>query len=65
MSPESRIVEEVRERAMKISAKFGHDLHRYAQHLKEVEKQHSEQVVDQITVVKTPEPKNRRDNTAQ
>jgi hypothetical protein len=61
MIEDSPIVEEVRRRAGEISRRYGDDLHRYAEHLKEVERQHRELVVEQITVVpaKKPEPFSR------
>ena len=36
MGYESPIIKEVRERRMKISAAYGHDIHRYCQHLMEL-----------------------------
>ena len=54
MNPESPIVEEVRQRAMEISARFDHDLDKYAAHLKEIERQCQDRVVSQVTVVKAP-----------
>ncbi len=51
MSGDGPIVAEVRERAMRISERFGHDLRRYAAHLKQVEEAHRSRVVGQITVV--------------
>jgi phosphoserine phosphatase len=52
MTTDSPIVAEVRQRAMEISARFGHDLDKYAAHLKEIERQHSDRVVSQVTVVR-------------
>ena len=54
MSDESPIVKEVRDRAMEISERSGHDLHRYAEHLRQCEQEHQERVVNQITVVASP-----------
>ncbi len=54
MTADSPIVEEVRRRAAELSARFGDDLRRYAQRLREIETQHAERVVDQVTVVKSP-----------
>ena len=51
MSQDSSIVNEVRDRALHISERFGHDLHEYVRHLREREKEHPERVVDQITIV--------------
>ena len=53
MTSESPIVQEVRERAMKISERFGHDLHKYGEYLREQEKQHPERVVNQIAVIRS------------
>jgi hypothetical protein len=38
MTYESPIVQEVRERAMKISERFGHDLHKYCEYLRDQKK---------------------------
>jgi hypothetical protein len=54
MNADSPIVEEVRRRAADLSARFGDDLRSYADHLREIEAQHRERVVDQVTVVKSP-----------
>lgn len=51
MSKDSPIVKEVRKRAMEISARSGHDLNRYFQHLQEVQKRFGDRLVSQITVV--------------
>ncbi len=51
MSEDSPIVEEVRQRRHEISERFGHDLARYAEHLKEIEEEHRDRVVSQVTVV--------------
>ncbi len=53
MSADSILVEEVRRRSMAISARYDHDLRKYAEHLREVEKQHATHVVDQVTVVRS------------
>ena len=37
MSIDSPIVEEVRRRRRELSEHYGHDLHRYAEHLREIE----------------------------
>jgi hypothetical protein len=50
---ESRIVREVRERATQIEARFGHDLHKYCEYLREQEKEHPDHMVDQIAVVRS------------
>lgn len=51
MKADSPIVEEVRERAERLSERFGHDLRRYAAHLKEIESAHRDRLVSQVTVV--------------
>ena len=48
---DSSIVEEVRERAQRISERFGHDLRAYARHLKEIEDRNRSRVVSPVTVV--------------
>ncbi len=53
MVEESPIVREVRERAMQIEARFGHDLHKYCEHLREQEKKHPDRIVDQVAVVRS------------
>ncbi len=57
---ESPIVEEVRQRAMEISARYGHDLKRYFEHLLEFQKQFESRLVNQRTVIKSPEPAHLR-----
>jgi phosphoserine phosphatase len=54
MKDDSPIVEEVRRRRMEISARFDHDLEKYAAHLKEVERQYADRVVNQVTVIRAP-----------
>ncbi|RJP39715.1 MAG: hypothetical protein C4547_03380 [Phycisphaerales bacterium] len=51
MKADSPIVREVRERALQISQRFGHDLKAYAAYLKRIEEQHRDRVVSRITVV--------------
>jgi phosphoserine phosphatase len=53
MKADSALVEEVRKRAMALSARYDHDLRKYAEHLREIERAHEEQVVNQVTVVQT------------
>jgi hypothetical protein len=53
MMQESPIVQEIRERALKISERFNHDLQNYCEYLNEQEKKHPEKIVDQITVVQS------------
>jgi hypothetical protein len=57
MNDESPIVREVRERAMKIEERFCFDAHAYCEYLREQEKKHPERVVDQITVVRSRDPR--------
>jgi len=59
MVGDSPIVEEVRRRAHAISARYDHDLEKYAEHLREIEKQNDERVVNQVTVVRR-DPKDRK-----
>ena len=54
MNADSPIVAEVRQRALEISARFDHDLEKYAAHLKEIERQYQDRVVSQITVIRPP-----------
>jgi hypothetical protein len=51
---ESPVVQEVRERATQIEARFDHDLHKYCEYLREQEKKHPDRVVDQIAVIRLP-----------
>jgi len=39
MTTESPIVDEVRARAERISARFGHDMHRYCEHLRQKQRE--------------------------
>jgi len=52
MSADSPIVEEVRRRREEISRRYDDDLRKYGEHLRDVQQQHKDRVVDQITVVK-------------
>jgi len=52
MTVDGPIVEDVRRRAMQLSERFGHDLRKYVEHLKEIEEKHRSRVGNQITVVK-------------
>ena len=54
MNADSPIVAEVRKRALEISARFDHDLEKYAAHLKEIERQYGGRVVNQVTVIRPP-----------
>jgi hypothetical protein len=54
MKADSPIVEEVRRRRMEISARFDHDLEKYLTHLREIERQYQERVVNQVTVIRSP-----------
>ncbi|HEY4760446.1 MAG TPA: hypothetical protein VIH42_07695 [Thermoguttaceae bacterium] len=57
MTEESPIVQEVRGRAMQIEERFGHNLHKYCEYLREQEKKHPDRVVDQVTVVRSTAPR--------
>jgi hypothetical protein len=56
---DSPIVEEVRGRAMQVSQRYGHDLHRYCDHLREKQAESRQRLVSQVTVVARPSPKRR------
>ena len=53
MSVDSPIVEEVRERRRQISEQYGHDLDKYLQHVRDIQEQYKDRLVDQITVVRS------------
>lgn len=53
MSKDSPIVEEVRRRRQEISDRFGGDFEKYVAHLMEFQKQFSDRLVNQVTVVKS------------
>jgi hypothetical protein len=53
VNAESPIVEEVRCRAMAISARYEHDLQKYAEHLRQIEAENASRVVSQLTVVRS------------
>ncbi len=55
MDADSPIVEEVRRRRHELSERFGHDLRKYGEHLREVEKEYQDRLVSQVTVVRSPE----------
>jgi hypothetical protein len=65
MNADSPIVEEVRQRAMELSARYDHDLRKYAAHLREIEARYRARVVNQITVVRSPDtaPERRTENS--
>ncbi|MFZ1933861.1 MAG: hypothetical protein WCB27_20400 [Thermoguttaceae bacterium] len=56
MTEDSHIVREVRERALRIEERFGHDLHEYCEYLRKQEKRHPDRVVDQVAVVQSKSP---------
>jgi phosphoserine phosphatase len=58
-SSESPVVDDVRTRAMSISARYGHSLRRYAAHLAELEAQQRERLVSQPRVERPDEPARR------
>lgn len=53
MSVDGPIVEEVRERRRQISEQYGHDLDKYLEHVRDVQEQYKDRLVDQITVVRS------------
>ena len=54
MKADSPIVKEIRRRRMEISLRFDHDLEKYAAHLKEIERQYQNRVVNQVKVIRAP-----------
>lgn len=58
MKNDSVIVEEVRRRRHELSERYGHDVHAYGQHLKEIEKEYRSRLVSQITVVRAKDAEN-------
>jgi hypothetical protein len=52
MKADSQIVEEVRRRRMEISTRFDHDLEKYLVHLRDIEQEHRDRVVSQVTVIR-------------
>ena len=53
MSWSDPVVEEVRERGRKLTARFGNDVGRLFRYLRRREAEHPERLVDQIKVVKS------------
>ena len=51
MTSDSIIVQEVRQRAMEISARYGHDLKEYAKHLRQIQAECADRLVSQRRVV--------------
>ncbi len=51
MSVDGPIVEEVRERRHQISEQHGHDLDKYCEHVRQLQKQYHDRPVDQYAVV--------------
>lgn len=64
MSRESPIVEEVRARADAISTRYRHDLEKYAEHLREIERQNASRLVEQPKVTKAGERPDERSKPA-
>jgi hypothetical protein len=60
MNTDGPIVEGVRHGATEISERYGHDLRKYAEHLRQVEAEHRDRVVDRITVIRSPDRKEVR-----
>lgn len=52
MNSDGPIVDDVRRRRGEISTRFGDDLDRYFQHIRELQEQHRDRLVNQITVVR-------------
>jgi hypothetical protein len=52
VSDDGPIVDEVRLRREEISARFGDDLDRYFEHIRELQEQHQDRLVNQITYVR-------------
>lgn len=52
MSSDGPIVDEVRRRRGEISTRFGDDLDRYGEHIRELQDQYRDRLVNQITVVR-------------
>ena len=57
MGEDSPIVKEVRQRAMRISERFGHDPRKYLEHLQRLEEREKDRVVSQVTVVASVHPR--------
>ncbi len=53
MSADSPIVEEVRERRRRISELFGDDLDNYCEHIRQLQKQYRDRLVNQCAVVRS------------
>lgn len=61
MSVDGPVVDEVRKRAMEISARYDHDLEKYFTHLLEYQEQFQGRLVDQLAVVRSQRPEQRAD----
>jgi len=53
MTGDSPIVEEVRERRRILSERYGHDLQKYYEHLRELQSQYASRLVNQLTVIRS------------
>lgn len=51
MMNDSTIVQEVRQRAMEISARYDHDLKKYYEHLRQLQAARADRLVSQLRVV--------------
>ena len=60
MTGDSPIVEEVRARRCILSERYGHDLQKYYEHLREIQSQYASRLVNQITVIRASGQKNTR-----
>ena len=52
MNSDGPIVDDVRRRRGQISTRFGDDLDRYFEHIRELQEQHRDRLVNQIAVVR-------------
>lgn len=58
MNSDGPIVDDVRRRRGEISSRFGDDLDRYFEHIRAIQEQHRDRLVNQITIVRgQPGPK--------
>jgi hypothetical protein len=65
MIEEDPIVEEIRRRAMSISARYGHDPRKYLEHLREVQARERHLLVNQPTVVHVDDARGQRGSPPQ
>ena len=65
MTGESAIVAEIRRRRSELSRRYGHDLARYEEHLREVQREYAGRLVSQVTVVPSDEATEKPGNAGQ